>query len=81
MMSKKEQKKVILKYYDDRNWNLIILRRNKEAKNDLKELFKNYFINKTLFVCLYRIVFSKRIVNKDIKFNKEVLLGDVNEKR
>ena len=81
MISEKEQKKVILKYYDDRNWNLIILGRNKEAKKDLKVLFKKYLITKTLFICLYRILFSNSVVNKDRKFNEEVLLGDANEKR
>lgn len=76
MISKKEQKKVVLQYYDDRNWNLIILKRNNEAINDLKILFKKYFITKTLFVCLYRIIFHKVYIKKDNEFNKNVLLGE-----
>lgn len=80
LISKSEQRKVMLRYYDDRNWNLIIMNRNKEAKQDLKILFKKYCISKELFICIYRIFFSNRYRKKDKEFNKNVLLGESYEK-
>ncbi len=80
MIPKSEQRRVLLKYYDDRNWNLIILNKDKEAKEDLKILLKKYFISKELFICIYRIIFANRYRRKDMEFNKNVLLGDNYEK-
>lgn len=76
LISKQEQKKVVLKFYDDRNWNLVILNRKMEAIKDLKKIFLNYFINKTLFICLIRILFYKVYQIKERKFDKNVLMEE-----
>lgn len=78
-ITKKEQKEVILKYYNDRNWNLIILNKIKDAKRDAKYLFKKYFITKTLIVCLFRMIFKKNVRDKEKKFDENILLGGKNE--
>ncbi len=75
-ISLKEQKEVVLKYYNDRNWNLIITGRTSDAIIDLKYLFKNFLITKTLMICIYRIIFKNKIRKEEKKFDKEVLLGD-----
>lgn len=79
-LSKKEQRKVMLKYYNDRNLNLIIMDRDNAAKDDLKIVFKNYYVSKELFVCIYRILFSKMYRKRDKKFNIKVLMSDNNSK-
>ncbi len=76
-ITKKEQKEVILKYYDDRNWNLVILNRISDIKKDIKILFKKYFITKTIFICIFRLILKRYIYNKEKKFDKEVLLGEI----
>ena len=75
MISKREQKKVLLTYYDNRNWNLIILQKIYEAKKDVIFLLKKHFLTKTLFICIFRIIFKKYYINKEKKFDKNVLLG------
>ena len=75
MISKREQRKVMLKYYNNRNWNLIIMNKDKVAKDDLKIIFKNYCIYKELFICIYRILFSKMYRRKDENFNVKVLMS------
>ncbi len=79
-ISKKEQKEVTLKYYNDRNWNLVILNRISDAKKDVKSLFKNYFVTKTLLICLYRLIFRRRVCYKEKKFNEKILLGGKSER-
>ena len=76
LLSKKQQRSVILKYYDDRNFNLVILNRKKEIKEDIKYLFKKYLITKTLLTCIYRFIFRKQVCKKETKFDREVLLSD-----
>lgn len=82
LISKRDQKKVILNFYNDRNWNLIILNKRKEAIRDVKIIFLNYFINKYLFICIFRILFYRIYQKKEEKFDKEVLMEVENgEKR
>ena len=73
-ISIKDKKRVILKYYDDRNWNLIILNKDKIAKEELKDIFKKYKFNKVYFKCLLRVLFSNHVRNKEKKFDREVLM-------
>ena len=75
-ISKRNQKKVLLKYYNNRNWNLIILNKIAEAKKDIKILAKKFLLSKTLFICICRLIFRKHVFNKEKRFNEEVLLGD-----
>lgn len=79
-IGKKEQKEVTLKYYNDRNWNLVILNRISDAKKDVKFLFKKFKFNKTLLICLYRINFRKHVCKKEKKFDNDILLGGKNER-
>lgn len=79
-ISKLEQRKVMLKYYNDRNLNLIILNRDKDALEDLKILFKNYYLSKELFICVYRILFSKIYRKIDDNFTTKVLMSNSNAK-
>lgn len=81
LITAKEQKKVLCKYYDDRNWNLIILNKKKDAFKDLGYMFKHNFFTKYFYKCLFRIIFSDYVANKEKKFDEKYLLvGDKNGK-
>ena len=77
-ISIKDQRRVMLKYYDDRNWNLIILEKDDIARKEIKDIFKKYKINKVLFKCIYRVIFSNHVRNKEKKFDREILMEDNN---
>lgn len=80
LIDKRDRKKVILKYYNDRNWNLIIIKKYNLVWDDIFYLVKQYFFTKTLFICIYRYIFRHKIIKKENEFDRFVLLkGDENE--
>jgi glycosyltransferase involved in cell wall biosynthesis len=67
LLNKKAQRRVVLHYFKDRNWNLIILNMKKEVKKDIKHLICKYFLSTTWVVCIFRYFLRKRIVVKEKK--------------
>jgi len=67
LLDQKAQRRVTLHFFLDRNWNLIMLGQKDEVKKDIQFLFSNYPFSKTLFICLFRYIFRKRVVAEEIK--------------
>jgi len=67
LLNKKAQRRIILHFYKDRNWNLIILGKNKEAVNDIKHLLSKYFFSTAWVICVFRYFFRKRVVAREKK--------------
>lgn len=59
------QRRITLHFYDDRNWNLIMLGKNEEVIKDIKYLFSNYFLSVTWIKCIIRYIFRKIVISKE----------------
>lgn len=67
LLEKNARKRVILNYYYNRNFNLIILRKDKECIKDLRFLFDNFPFQIISLKCLFRFFFKFNIINTESK--------------
>lgn len=65
MLNKSEVKAVINHYYDDRNWNLIILKKNYLCKRDILKMKAEGVSIFTIIKCGFRYLFRKHIINRE----------------
>lgn len=67
LLTSKAQRRVFLHFYDDRNWNLIMLGKSKEAIKDIKYLLSKKIFNPCLIKCILRCTFKNYVILKEEK--------------